>query len=93
MTTDKEMAELYLARSEGKIIQFKAKDLWINESRASNLTLHLEYRIKPEPEVIYVNKREEGRYYIFNSEINAKSDTQYPEEFEYIAKRFIEAPE
>ncbi len=51
------------------------------------------YRIKPEPEVIWVNKKNAGEKYVHASEERARIVANCCDNYEFIAKKFIEAPE
>ena len=92
MNTDKEMAALYLARSEGKIIQHNMDGMFCDVEAGDDLRRGVEYRIKPEPEVIYVNQTNTGNIFHYTSEKIAKMDTN-PSNFCFIAKKFIEVVE
>ena len=59
---------------------------------SSDIVIFWELKIKPEPEVIYVNKTKEEKYFHYTSEKIAKMDTN-PSNFCFIAKKFIEVVE
>ena len=90
----KKLLPIMQAFAEGKDIQYHDhKDGWVTDD--PEFHEDLEYRIKPEPEVIYFNKKKLGERfsYGYHNEIRARMDAQAGYDYEYIAKKFIAADE
>lgn len=96
---NKQNAKDYLpiiqAWAEGKTIQFRQSSGWkdINEDEVAFALPPHHYRVKPEPQEVWVNKI--GRdLYAHPSEKAAKENASSPISlYEYVAKRFVEAGE
>lgn len=78
MTTTQEKIKVMQAFCEGKAIQYRKKDSlnqWYNVGVEPIWDWNqVDYRIKPEPRVIYVNEYAEGLAHVhFNSEVEAKT--------------------
>lgn len=84
------------ALTEGKTIQIHSPkpDVWTDMKECYfNLPYHY-YRIKPEPEVVYVNKWASGPVYVYATEDDARQGSLYGRsvhEYDYVAKKFVEA--
>ena len=88
----KELLPIIEAFGEGAAIQVDSSSGWYDEECPSFGNDASTYRIKPEPEVIWVNKKRSGEAYKCHNEPTAKLDAYGKEdEFEYIAKKFIAA--
>lgn len=85
----KELLPIIQAFAEGKEIQYISNGEWVDYGGYIDWTIK-ENRIKPEPEVIYVNKEGSGEFYPYASSQAAKSGACDAWEYEYIAKKFIE---
>lgn len=90
----KELLPIIKAYIDGSKIQTQnAVATWMDIDTPS-FTDHKNYRIKPEPEVIYVNKRLDGDSFVYDTEEEAKINGSLDHESkEYIAKKFIEVTE
>ena len=96
-----ELLPIIQAFAEGKVIQWQYddepnKDTWRIVLYDEGVTERTDviYRIKPEPEVIYVNKRKNGGYYQYSSYDMAVAGLKGIEDsYEYIAKKFQEVME
>lgn len=93
----KKLLPIIQAYSEGKEVQVRDRDddswkTW--DEYGFDSLRHMDYRIKPEPEVIYVNKRLDGDSFVYDTEEEAKINGSLDHESkEYIAKKFIEVTE
>lgn len=77
----KDYLPLVKAMAEGKSIQMKKlkADGWIDFHADENISFDLpadQYRIKPEPRVIWVNEYTDGCLYLHSSEGEAKIHTR-----------------
>ena len=98
----KKLLPIIQAFSEGKKIQAKTKPIkgegfdWqdICEPSDFGLNCNCDYRIKPELEVIYVSKVNDGSYHCCTDrEALLEENEGSPVVYEYIAKKFIEVEE
>jgi hypothetical protein len=83
----KRLSAIITAWGEGKALQIFNGDIWVDATFNPDFnSCPTNYRIKPEPEVIYVNKYEEDGdvEVFFSQEAAKKQDGRY----EYIAKKF-----
>lgn len=72
--------------------------LWIPvKCNTTALLLDWEYRLAPEPDVVWVNKQANGERAVFNSEAGAVDAADrirlrepYTGAFEYVARRYVE---
>ena len=97
-TRAKELLPIIQAFAEGKEIQYKPVmcDKWndCDEPEFNLSYANLNYRIKPEPEVFYVNKfKESSERHIHESKASALSYRNDRNQYEYRAKKFIEVIE
>ncbi len=86
------LAPIIAAYGEGKTIQIKTStDGWVDVSDVLfNLTPD-NYRVKPEPEVVYASFRPNGQLHdCWKSESNARASARY---FKGTYKKFIEVME
>ena len=98
----KELLPIIQAFAEGKEVQIKGSgDNWMtctNPADVSFAASSPRYRIKPEPEVIYVNQLSgfcggQARAYSTVLEANKAAPLGGGSDYVYIAKKFIEAGE
>jgi len=92
----KKLIPILQAFSDGKEILGRSGEgyAWIDidEEKFSNAAI-LEFwklKIKPDPEVIYVNKSKTGKCYVYNSYKQATALVEGERYYEYIAKKFTE---
>ena len=91
----KELLPIIQAFAEGKAIEYRYKDgKWKSPTISplfEDLSFNddIEYRIKPEPEVIYVNKWFDGSNVAYKTKREAETSV-YINKYKYIAKKFIE---
>ena len=89
----KELLPIIQAFAEGKEIQFNSVNGWVAHTSPSfDSQSPDKFRIKPEPEVIYITKAMSGGIYAFKKQEDAKRALT-PIDYEYIAKKFIEVTE
>jgi len=99
---NKTNAHLYLpfvqAMAEGKTVQIRSslslgctdyRDM--TEATFSGSPEY--YRVKPEPEEVWVNKWKDGAHFYHKTKAGAIKGAQTPSDYEFIAKKFVEAPE
>lgn len=96
---NKANAHLYIplvqAIADGKTLQHQDnRDVWRDLPPYTEVYLGSEpehYRIKPEPEVVYINKSGKLRYGHPTEEGARKGAAGFEEKYEYVAKKFVEA--
>jgi len=94
-----EMSEYYKILADGLTLQGKnIENTWvdIDHDECIRLSRNIEYRKKPEPEVIYVNKQigcsiMEADCFNLQKKATLKAQSSGLQ-YEYIAKRFVECP-
>lgn len=78
----------------GNDLQSKT-NLWIDWAGALNIDLLIDnpeyFRIKPEPEEIWVNETKIPTRHYFLRQEHAEGDIVNPDDYNFIAKRFVEA--
>ncbi len=89
-----ENREVYNAFCDGKTIQSLDKEglgLWFDDS-SPNFSCFYDWRVKPEPEVIYINKRLDSDILFVHriEDIALAAARLNGETYEYTAKKFIE---
>jgi hypothetical protein len=93
----KEWIPIFKAFSDGTGIQERTINSGWTCAESIDVTMSPSYyRIKPEPEVIYVNKLSgfcggQARHYSSELEANKAAPLGAGSDYEYIAKKFIEA--
>jgi len=92
----KELLTEIIAFAEGEVIQWQFNDesnknTWrfVSDSEGINGRNDVIYRIKPEPEVIYVNKCRTGSISVYSSQVDANRMIN-KSEYSWVAKKFIE---
>ena len=97
----KELREVFNAFCDGKEIQTQwshteEKSIWYKVEKIDGVFLESKaiFRIKPEPQVIYVNKFiDTGNTYVHETAESANRSCSMSAEVEYVAKKFIEVIE
>ena len=90
----KEWLPIFKAFSDGDEIQERSVNSgWIRASSIDTTMSPSFYRIKPQPEVIWVNKYKSCSAYIHETASDAIKCARNDYGNEYIAKRFVESPE